>query len=318
MSGDGRTATGASFLPLSRRRVRQVVGVSWLVAAGLALRPAAFTTAWWHLQVGKSAMGQPAPIGHSIIWAVRVVGSTPVLSNSLFVAAQATIGLALVIGCRQRLAIVASVPLALGIWWVGEGLGALPTGFASFPGGAPGAVLLYPLLSFLAWPASQADGTRPVHSRCGRLAWAVLWCGQAMLIAPWRFPAGQVLGATVEENSAGPSWITGAVSTVGSFCATHGPPIALGLAAATTFVGITVTSLTARRVGLVAGLALLGVFWLVFQGGAGVFTGDASDVGTAPLMATLALALWPRLNLIHQSRWVRGQAGIRRRQIAPL
>lgn len=248
-------------------------------------------------------MGQPAPVRHSIIWAVRVVGSAPVLSNSLFAAAQAALGLALLTGRRQRLAIVASVPVALGIWWVGEGFGALASGFASFPGGAPGAVLLYPLLSFLAWPASESNDGLTVDDRRGRLAWAGLWFGQAMLLVPWRFPTGQVLGATVEENRAGPSWVTGPVSTVGSFCETHGMLIALILVAATAFVGLSVTHPATRTIGLVAGLVLLGIFWLVFQGGAGVFTADASDVGSAPLMAVLALALWPRLELTHDARW---------------
>jgi hypothetical protein len=294
-SGDARKATRTRLLPASRRRVRQVVGVFWLVAAGLSLRPSAFTAAWWHVQVGQSAMGQPALLRHSIIWAVGMIGSAPALSNSLVVVVQAALGLALVTGRRQRLAIAASAPVALGIWWVGEGFGALPTGFASFPGGAPGAVLLYPLLSLLAWPvdAEEEDGS-PLDPRWGRLVWAVLWCGQAVLLAPWRFPAGQVLGATVEENSAGPSWITGPVSTVGGFCASHGTPIALGLAAATALVGVSVTSPAVTRIGLVAGLVLLGAFWLVFQGGTGVFTAHASDVGSAPLVAVLAVGLWPR------------------------
>jgi hypothetical protein len=291
---DPYRATSGRLLPLSRWRVRQVVGLFWLIAAGLAARPPAFTSTWWHLQVGQSAMGQPTPIRESIIWAVHVVGSAPVVTNSLFIAIQAVIGLCLVTGRHQRLAIAASVPMALGIWWVGEGLGAVPTGFATLSGGAPGAAVLYPALSFFAWPPHEGDADLPAAPRSARSTWLVLWCGQAVLLAPWRFPAGQVLGATVEANSAGPSWVTGPVASVGSFFAHHGPLVAVGLSAVSAVVGLSVTFAATKRFGLITGLILLGLFWIVFQGGAGVFTGDATDVGTAPLVAVLAFTLWPR------------------------
>lgn len=70
----------------------------------------------------------------------------------MVVLSQLGIGLCLVLGRLERVAIVVSVPYALGVWWIGEGLGGIPSGFAMVASGAPGAVLLHAIIGFLALP----------------------------------------------------------------------------------------------------------------------------------------------------------------------
>jgi hypothetical protein len=282
--------------------------VFWVLAAILAARPAAFTGRWWDLQLGQSAMGEPAGIRRSIVWAVHVIGRQPVALDLLFIALQGAVGFLLIAGRRERLAIAVSVPLAVGIWWVGEGLGALPTGFASFPAGAPGAVLLYPLLCALAWPTPGEDARSTIGVRPALLLWAVLWAGEALLLVPWRFPPGQVLGASVEEANSGPSWMAGPVAQVGRFLSAHGPDVAIGLVVVTAAVGLAVFAPRTRRLSLVVGCALLAGFWVLFEGAGGLVTGQSTDVNTAPLVAVLALATWPapyegRRWRLHGIRW---------------
>ena len=84
---------------------------------------------------------------------------------ALFNAAFATIQLALAAGLlwrrTTRLALAGTIVWALGVWWLGEGLGGLLTGTASPVTGAPGAALLYVVIAVLAWPR------RAGRDRCG-------------------------------------------------------------------------------------------------------------------------------------------------------
>ncbi|MGH9920218.1 MAG: hypothetical protein ACRD6W_15295 [Nitrososphaerales archaeon] len=281
-------------LPLGRRHVRAAVGAAWVIAAILAAQPAGFTSDWWRFSAGQSAMGEPAAIRHSILWAVGIAGSHAVVFNILLVGLQAMIGLALIFGRAERLAILASVPLALGIWWIGEGFGALPTGFATFVGGAPGAVVLYPVLAFLAWPGTDAVREKAgVSPRLAKGLWLLLWCGQAALLLPWRFPSGQVLGATVEEVNAGPPWITKINDGVSEYLSVHGSFVMLALTILCVVIGLTIAFDRGRRTGLVVGCAVMALSWVVFQGAGGLLTGDATDLNTAPLVVLLAFAIWP-------------------------
>lgn len=168
------------LIPLTRRRVRFLLGLLWLLDAGLQAQPQLFTSGFWKDDLAQSAMGQPAPVAHSIIWASGLVAAHAGVWNSLFVVVQALLGLALVTGRCERLAVAASLPWSLGIWWVGEGFGALPTGFAMAATGAPGAVVLYPLIGFLAWPGARGDARdegRPddLIARPGP-GWPPGWC----------------------------------------------------------------------------------------------------------------------------------------------
>ncbi|HUD11907.1 MAG TPA: hypothetical protein VMS08_05840, partial [Candidatus Saccharimonadia bacterium] len=48
-----------------------------------------------------------------------------------------------------------------------------------------------------------------------------------------------------------------------------------------------------RKIALCTGIVVSLVFWTVGQSFGGIFTGLATDPGTAPLVILLALAIWP-------------------------
>ena len=83
--------------------------------------------------------------------------------NTIFAAIQLLIGLGIAWRPTVRLALAASIPWALGVWWFGEGLGGVLSGAADPVSGAPGAVIIYALLAVLLWPADRitASGRRP-------------------------------------------------------------------------------------------------------------------------------------------------------------
>jgi hypothetical protein len=276
----------------------------WLLDAVLQAQPASFTGEWWRSDLAQSVMGQPAVINRSIFSVVHLIAAHAAICNSAVVAMQAVLGAALIVGRFERIAIIVSIPWAVGIWWVGEGFGTLPTGFAMAGAGAPGPVVLYPLIGLLAWPQqpypatpagpAPADSPSTIRGRSGATAWVVLWAGQALLQIPWTFPARQVLVANVEEYSAGqPGWL-GAVAHQTESLARHHP---LGLTAALIVaqvaVGVGVLFPTTRRSALAAGIVVSVVYWFAFQYLGGIAAGHATDPGTAPLMILLACGLWP-------------------------
>ena len=285
------------LLPLSRRRVRTVLGALWLLDAVLQAQPQMFSADWWRSNLAGSAMGQPYFIRQSIVWVVAIVARHPAIWNTAFVSIQLAVGVALLAGRLERSAIVVSVPWALGVWWVGEGLGMLPTGFATLATGAPGAVLLYPLIGLLAWPGSlRSPKSGPVATAPAAGSWMTLWAGLSLLQLPLLYPAGQVLRANAQELSDGhPGWLAGVA-------AGHAAAFFAMLAVVQVAVGVGVLWRRTRGPAVFAGVVLAAAYWLFFQYLGGMVAGGSTDPSSGPLLALLGLALWPAGQRLWSSR----------------
>lgn len=306
MRCDTRTRTDRtrSPLPLTRRQVRVALGVLWLVDAVLQAQPVFFGAAWWRVQVAQSVMGEPPWVADVVHAAIAAVADHAALADAGFVALQGAIGIALVTDRFARAAITVSVPYALGVWWVGEGLGLLPTGFALAATGAPGPAPLYPLLGLVAWPV-RPTGTdvapggppvpgRVVATRAATAAWVALWAGQAVLHAPWVYPPGQVLSANLQENAIGaPSWLVPLARHVRALVGAHPVAATVALGAVEVAVGLGALTSATRPGALAIGLAASAVFWVAAQDFGGALVGGGTDPGTAPLVFILGLTLWP-------------------------
>lgn len=272
---------------LSRRQVRILVGFLWLIDAGLQAQPHFFTADWWGSDLAESVMGQPSPVARSILWATGLLSIHPVLANGLAIAVQAGIGLCLVTGWAERTAIVASVPWALMVWWVGEGLGSLPTGFAQLPAGAPGPVLFYPLIAFLAWP-----GERQLPARASTVAWSAVWAVGAVTGLPWRFPSAQALRANIEQNSLGePHWLSAVAGRSYALVGAHRLLIPLSLLLLQSGIALGVLSVRTRPYALAAGALLALLCWITVQDLGGLVSGSATDPGSGPLLLLLAVVV---------------------------
>ncbi len=292
------------LVPLSRRQVRIAVGVLWLVDAGLQAQPALFTAEWWRSDLAQSVMGQPPEINHSIFAVINIIAAHAAMWNTAFVAVQVALGASLVLGRFERATIIASIPWAIGIWWVGEGFGTLPTGFAMAAAGSPGPVVFYPLLVLLAWPRTQpptpdyqsnSDTSVTIRWRNGATAWVVLWAGQALLQIPWVFPSRQTLVANIQESSQSqPGWMQTIAHATETLAQHHPSSLTIALAVAQVTIGVGALNPMTRRAALSAGIALSVMWWFAFQYLGGIAGGDATDPGTAPLLILLAVALWPR------------------------
>lgn len=295
-------------LPLTRRQVRRVLGVLWLIDAGFQAQPAFFSATVWHQGIAQSVMGEPPWVANSIFWAIGIIAAHAAAWNVLFVLVQCAFGVSLLTDRYPRLAIVASIPYALAVWWVGEGFGALPTGFALLAAGAPGAVVLYPVLGLLAWPPSApidrqgppygADAGNgrsiPIAQRIGAAIWILLWAGQCLLLIPWVYPPSQVLTANIEESSIGqPGWLVELAHHASATVASAPILVVVAIVATQLLVGLGVLGSRTRRSALLLGLVSISVFWVVGQDFGGIFAPGSTDPNSAPLIALLALALWP-------------------------
>ena len=150
---------------LHRARIVQItLGCIWILDAALQFQPRMFGPDLVNMMMLPMAHGQPAPVSWSITQLAHFVRPDAGLWNFLFGALQLCIGVGMFFRKTVKPAIVVMAVWALGVWWFGEGFGMLLTGTASPLTGAPGAVVLYPLIGLLVWPReARADTSRTSH-----------------------------------------------------------------------------------------------------------------------------------------------------------
>jgi hypothetical protein len=137
-----------------RRELQLALAAIWILDAMLQFQPAMFGKGFSQMLAG-SAQGNPAALARPITWSAALIGHHVVVLNAIFAAIQLLLGLGIAFRPTAKLALAASVAWALGVWWLGEGLGGVLAGTASPLNGAPGAVLLYALLAVLLWPTDS-------------------------------------------------------------------------------------------------------------------------------------------------------------------
>ena len=290
---------------LTQRRLQVTLGLFWLLDAALQFQPYMFTKAFVANFLAMNAMYQPHAIGELIITTARFLILHAAAWNALFATVQLAIAAGLLWRRTVRLALAVSFAWVLGVWAIGEGFGALLTGIATLPGGAPGAVLLYGLIGLLVWPRAHQSlppsggsvaGEGPLGERGGRVIWAVLWCGGAILqILPGPYPPFSVLGTTINMNLPEPGVLESLDRTVVSLVDRAGNPLELLLATVEVLIGIHVLRGGQRlRPVLWVGIALSLVFWVVGQNFGGILAGHATDPNAGPLYVLLAAVLYPR------------------------
>ena len=277
-----------------------MLGVVWILDALVQAKPTNFAHSFPLGHLAQSVMGAPPWESHAIYWLLSPFATNWAWWNLGAVLLQASIGFALVVDRGVRVALAGSFVWSGVVWFAGEGLGLLPTGFAMLAFGAPGAVVLYAAVGALAWPVEHR---RDVDRRWWTLTWVSVWGGGVMLQIPWVYSARQVLTANFEEASLGqPTWLE-AMARTAAHVVTGAPDAwAIGLAVIEAIVALAVLLPpalpgTAPRVDarwtLAAAIGLSLAFWVVGQQLGGILSPSATDIDTAPLVILLALAAWP-------------------------
>jgi hypothetical protein len=239
--------------------------------------------------------------------------------NFLFGFIQLLIGVGLLFRRTVKPAIVAMTCWAFAVWWFGEGFGMLMTGAASPLTGAPGAVVLYPVIGLLVWQretqpdevqpgiASSASASGPLGSAAPLLVWSGFWTLSAVL---WLFPAnrtpGSINSTMLDASSGQPSWYAHFETSVANALPHGTSALSWVLAAVSLFIAA--GPLVSRRPMpfLAAGAVLQGVFWVTGMALGGILTGMGTDPNTAPLIALLAFAMIPTVHAVPAQSPARG------------
>ncbi len=162
---------------------------------------------------------------------------------------------------------------------------------------------MYALLALVAWPREPArspDGGSTIAAsgalgeRGTAWVWAVLWVGEAVLrVVPFWFAPVYALSGDLQLGlDAEPRWILRLNTWLSHLAAGAGLPLVIGLGGVEAVIGLGVLT-RHRRAALTAGIALSVVYWVVGQQFAGLLTGSATDISSAPLFILMAIALWP-------------------------
>jgi hypothetical protein len=156
------------------RRLQTALGLLWLLDGALQLQPFMLGTGFARRIVDPAGDGQPQLVAAPVHWAAHVIAAHPVAWDVPFAVVQLLLGLGLLVRRTGRLALLASIPWALGVWVIGEGMSGIASGHASLTTGAPGSAVLYAVLAVAALQGPEG------RSRFLCAAWAVIWIGGAV------------------------------------------------------------------------------------------------------------------------------------------
>ncbi|HUY96308.1 MAG TPA: hypothetical protein VMW47_01560 [Verrucomicrobiae bacterium] len=294
-----RPARPPQPLAVSSRTIQLGLGGLWLLDGALQLQPAMFGRGFVYAITVNDVMEQPTALAHALTSVVGIAEPHLVVFNSLFAATQLAIGLGMLYRPTVRVAILASIAWGLWVWMFGEGLGGLFTGLASLPTGAPGPVLLYPLIGLVAWPVGHPPERPGRHRRAGwvgergaRIVWAGLWLGGAFLQLQPSYPFWMSLGSAFAASAA-PAPLAALDQVVWHLAVTLGEPLTVGLAVWEAAIGLTVLRRFHSALFLRLGIVTSVVFWVAGQNLGGVLSGTATDPSSGPLFVLLALSLLP-------------------------
>jgi hypothetical protein len=288
-----------------RRKLQLALGVLWLLDGILQFQPFMFTKGFPQMLAG-TAQGNPGVVASPITWSSSFIDHHLVAVNAVFATVQLALGLGIAARPTVKLALGASVAWALGVWWFGEGLGAVLSESASPLNGAPGAVIIYALLAVLLWPADRDPGAPFVAGRAlgrhvAQVLWLVLWASLAFLavepaslaVEPAsRAPRG-MSGMIAGMASGQPGWLAWIDHHAASALRGQGLLAAIALAVALGIVAVgTYLPVHAARGTIVLAIVLAALIWLA-EGMGGIFTGSGTDPNSGPLLALLAVTFWP-------------------------
>ncbi len=143
---------------LSRKALQRILGVLWLIDGLLQLQPQMFTMNMVNGVMKPMLQGQPGLVEPSLQFIVNQTTLHLIEVNLLITFVQVLLGLGFLFLSDRWVGelVIASMVWAFIVWFGGEGMSMLFTGTASILSGAPGAVLLYPLLGLAVWPRKRS------------------------------------------------------------------------------------------------------------------------------------------------------------------
>ncbi len=270
----------------------------WVLVGVLQFQHVFFTKAFSVNFIAAAASGNPSAIARPITFSANTIGHIPVLANTVFAVTQVLLGLGIAWRRTRRVALAGSVLWALGVWWIGEGLGGTLHGAANPFNGAPGAAFIYAVLAVLLWPSDREGpfvAGRAIGAPLARAIWVAFWGSMAYLSVTGLGRSPQGLRTIVTQISTGePAWLGSINRHAASLVAGRGLTVSIVLAALFVVVGLSVfLPVPVQRATVVLAIVLALLVWVVGEDFGGILAGGATDPNSGPLLVLLALAYWP-------------------------
>jgi hypothetical protein len=283
-----RLAVALSHARVTRRGLQIALGLFWLLDGGLQFQPFMLRASFAREVLAPVGDGQPHWVAGPVHWAANIVAAHPVAWDLPFASIQVLLGLGMLVPRTARLALAASLPWSIAVWYFGEGLSGLAGGNASIISGAPGSVLFYALLALAAWPrAGRSDIAPP---RWLPYAWATFWLGGAVYQA---LPANNTGADLAGQITAfpGPSSLASVQNSLARFVTHHGVAAVVVVAAVEALIGLAALRRTTLHASAAAGLVALLAIWVIGQDVGQVYSGQATDPNTAAIAVLVGVAL---------------------------
>jgi hypothetical protein len=284
-----------------QRTFRLLLATVWLLDAVLQLQPFMFTRGsnGFSGMLNGLAAGNPGIVYHSIAWNASNVYHQPILTNAIFASIQFVIAFGIVYKRTCRPALVLSIVWSIGVWWFGEGAGAIFLGGATPFGGGPGGVLFYALIAVLLWPSEGSDkpfvAARTVGAATAKAIWAVVWGVLAVLSLVGSGRSPQALHDLVAGlNNGQPGWLAHIDRSSETLFLHHGTVMAVLLAIVCVIVAAGVYAPPQiAQVTVVLAIVTFALIWVAVQDFGGILAGGATDPNSGLLVILLALIYWP-------------------------
>ncbi len=305
---------------LSRKTLQRIIGVLWLIDGLLQLQPQMFTMNMVNGIMKPMLQGQPGIFEPSLQFIVNQTTLHLIAVNLLIATVQILLGLGFLFlsGDWVKWLVLASIVWAFIVWYGGEGMNMLLTGTASILTGAPGAVLLYPLLGLAVYPRNQSttstgatriagdDGL--VSRRLLRYILAGFWCFAALLqLQPYWWQDGQIsqaIGAMVGQGGLNAVLVDPVLTQISNATANIEIPLNIALIVVFLAIGIGLAVVKDEQVHLflIASIIVSVLFWYFSQAFGMILTGMATDFNSGLLVVVIALACWPKAHALSAQR----------------
>jgi hypothetical protein len=306
---------------LSRKALQRLLGVLWLIDGLLQLQPQMFTMNMVNGIMKPMLQGQPGLFEPSLQFIVTQTTLHLTAVNLLIVLVQVCLGFGFLLLPDRwvKEVVFASIVWAFIVWYGGEGMSMLLTGQASILTGAPGAVLLYPLLGLAVYPRKKSNAFSIVETRkkgddgvLSRkyLRWVLagFWCFAALLqLQPNWWQQGQIsqaIGAMVGQGGLNSVLVDPVLQQVSNVTANVEVPLNITLILVFLVIGISLAVVKEEQVRpfLIASIVVSLVFWYFSEAFGMIFTGMATDFNSGLLVVVMALACWPKVQTLRAER----------------
>ena len=272
---------------ITARKIQVSIGVLWLINGLLQLQPKMMTSSFAAKVIAPASNGQPIFISDPMHFAASLILGHPAFFDICFGLIQLTIGSMIIFKKTAKTGLVASIIWGIGVWYFGEGAGGIFSGHALLLTGAPGAALLYALISLGVIGSSK----RPAEWL--KYVWVALWVGSGLLLL-WSRDTPVMLSHMVYKMVYGaPRWMATVDHATASWLAAKASWQILLFVLVYFAVGLSALIRSSwRYLGIAGGIIIALFIWIVGQGLGSYYTGLATDLNTAPLLILLAISIF--------------------------